>query len=152
MNSYDYYGDKVFPEEVNDIKNFMRDTFSTNLNGYADINSRNDGIQADSINMNNDFANLGTDNNQFTNQAADNQITNMNQMTQSSPNNTAQTMISPTIQMNTNQASQTVNSSTTSANTPQQENQPMATVSPQNQPQQADNNGQHNFKNLRRVY
>jgi hypothetical protein len=30
------YPDKVFPEEVENIKDFMRDAFTTNLNGYTD--------------------------------------------------------------------------------------------------------------------
>jgi hypothetical protein len=30
-----FYPDKVFPEEVDNIKDFMHDTFTTNINGYS---------------------------------------------------------------------------------------------------------------------
>lgn len=35
---FGYYSDKVFPEEVDNIKEYMRDNFSTNVNGFTDEN------------------------------------------------------------------------------------------------------------------
>jgi hypothetical protein len=32
--TFGFYSDKVFPEEVDSIKDFMNDAFSTNVNGY----------------------------------------------------------------------------------------------------------------------
>lgn len=34
-----FYPDKVFPEEVDNIKDYMRDNFSTNVNPYSQENS-----------------------------------------------------------------------------------------------------------------
>ena len=31
-----FYPDKVFPQEVEDIKDFMRETFTTDVNGFTD--------------------------------------------------------------------------------------------------------------------
>jgi hypothetical protein len=32
----DYYSQKIFPREVGDIKEYMNDTFTTNINGFTD--------------------------------------------------------------------------------------------------------------------
>ena len=42
------FPDKVFPEEVENIKEFMKDTFTTNVNGFIDENG---------FNLNRDFEN-----------------------------------------------------------------------------------------------
>jgi hypothetical protein len=44
------FPDKVFPEEVDNIKEFMKDTYTTNINGLVDENGLN-------INMQRDFDN-----------------------------------------------------------------------------------------------
>jgi len=36
---FGFYPDKVFPEEVDNIKDYMRDNFSTNVNSYSQENS-----------------------------------------------------------------------------------------------------------------
>ncbi len=41
-----FYPDKVFPEEVDNIKEFMRDTFSTNINAYS-LSSANKQLKED---------------------------------------------------------------------------------------------------------
>lgn len=32
----DFFNEKVFPEEVDNIKSYMTDTFTTNVNGFTD--------------------------------------------------------------------------------------------------------------------
>jgi hypothetical protein len=35
MNGAPFFPDKVFPEEVDNIKEYMKDTFTTNVNGFS---------------------------------------------------------------------------------------------------------------------
>jgi len=37
----DFLNEKIFPEEVDTIKSYMTDAFTTNLNGFSDNLSRN---------------------------------------------------------------------------------------------------------------
>lgn len=37
----DYFNEKIFPEEVDNIKSYMTDTFTTNINGFSDDISLN---------------------------------------------------------------------------------------------------------------
>lgn len=32
----DFFNEKIFPEEVDNIKSYMTDTFTTNVNGFSD--------------------------------------------------------------------------------------------------------------------
>jgi hypothetical protein len=49
------FPDKVFPEEVENIKEFMKDTYTTNINGFVDENGFNLNLQRefDNDSMNN---------------------------------------------------------------------------------------------------
>jgi hypothetical protein len=42
QDMFGFYPDKVFPEEVDNIKDYMRDNFSTNMNPYSQENSSSD--------------------------------------------------------------------------------------------------------------
>lgn len=49
----DFYDNKVFPVEVDDIKDYMHDTFTTNVNGYAlsELDKLKNGLSEISNNM-----------------------------------------------------------------------------------------------------
>lgn len=66
-----FYSDKVFPEEVDNIKEFMHDTFTTNINAFSlmnsseklkgnmenELNNNTNFLQDDEINVSNDYYN-----------------------------------------------------------------------------------------------
>ena len=77
LSGMDIFSEKIFPEEVDNIKSYMTETFTTNVNGYSknlgDLNNLNS--QMDKFNpgspyynrkkflnkrfMNNNFNNIG---------------------------------------------------------------------------------------------
>jgi hypothetical protein len=68
LNRFDYFNNNIFPEEVDDIKNFMTNTFTTNVNGFTDdliTHNREDKI------YNYNKENLYYNGNKFINQSYD---------------------------------------------------------------------------------
>jgi hypothetical protein len=53
---FGFYSDKVFPEEVDNIKDFMRGAFTTNVGGFVDENGNTLGNDRDSKDIVHAFA------------------------------------------------------------------------------------------------